>query len=52
MTDQVRKILDCYRVARSATGGGFGSIIGRNSFRRDKADALHLLDEMVRIYQG
>jgi class I fructose-bisphosphate aldolase len=32
-------------------GGGFGSIIGRNSFQRDKAAALHLLDEMVRIYQ-
>ena len=33
-------------------GGGFGSIIGRNSFQRDKAAALRLLDEMVRIYQG
>ncbi len=33
-------------------GGGFGSIIGRNSFQRDKAAALHLLDQMVRIYQG
>jgi class I fructose-bisphosphate aldolase len=32
-------------------GGGFGSIIGRNSFQRDKAAALRLLDEMVRIYQ-
>lgn len=32
-------------------GGGFGSIIGRNSFQRDKASALRLLDEMVRIYQ-
>jgi len=32
-------------------GGGFGSIIGRNSFQRDKAAALGLLDEMVRIYQ-
>jgi class I fructose-bisphosphate aldolase len=33
-------------------GGGFGSIIGRNSFQRDKAAALRLLDQMVRIYQG
>jgi fructose-bisphosphate aldolase, class I len=32
-------------------GGGFGSIIGRNSFQRDKAAALRLLDQMVRIYQ-
>ena len=32
-------------------GGGFGSIIGRNSFQRDKAAALRLLDGMVRIYQ-
>lgn len=32
-------------------GGGFGSIIGRNSFQRDKAAALRLLDELVRIYQ-
>ena len=32
-------------------GGGFGSIIGRNSFQRDKAAALRLFDEMVRIYQ-
>jgi len=32
-------------------GGGFGSIIGRNSFQRDKTAALRLLDEMVRIYQ-
>jgi fructose-bisphosphate aldolase, class I len=33
-------------------GGGFGSIIGRNSFQRDKAAALSLLDGMVGIYQG
>jgi len=32
-------------------GGGFGSIVGRNSFQRDKAAALRLLDGMVRIYQ-
>jgi class I fructose-bisphosphate aldolase len=32
-------------------GGGFGSIIGRNSFQRDKAAALRLIDELVRIYQ-
>jgi len=32
-------------------GGGNGSIIGRNSFQRPRADALKLLDELMRIYQ-
>jgi len=31
-------------------GGGFGSIIGRNSFQRKKSDALRLLDAIMRIY--
>ncbi len=33
-------------------GGGFGSIIGRNSFQRKKADALHLLDWVMGIYKS
>ena len=33
-------------------GGGFGSIIGRNSFQRDRASALNLLDHVIRIYEG
>ena len=33
-------------------GGGFGSIIGRNSFQRAKADALKLLDSLMKIYSG
>ncbi len=33
-------------------GGGNGSIIGRNSFQRPREDALTLLDNLVRIYQG
>jgi len=33
-------------------GGGFGSIIGRNSFQRKKADALKLLGNVMRIYAG
>jgi class I fructose-bisphosphate aldolase len=33
-------------------GGGFGSIIGRNSFQRKKADALKLLDNIMKIYSG
>lgn len=31
-------------------GGGFGSIIGRNSFQRPKPAALELLGEIMRIY--
>ncbi len=33
-------------------GGGSGSIIGRNSFQRPKADALALLDSIIKIYKG
>jgi class I fructose-bisphosphate aldolase len=33
-------------------GGGFGSIIGRNSFQRRKADALRLLESVMKIYAG
>lgn len=33
-------------------GGGFGSIIGRNSFQRDKQAALALLGKAVNIYLG
>jgi class I fructose-bisphosphate aldolase len=31
-------------------GGASGAIIGRNSFTRPKADALALLDEVIKIY--
>jgi class I fructose-bisphosphate aldolase len=41
--DEVRGIRD---------GGGFGSIIGRNVFQREKSDALRLLDTVLRIYSG
>jgi class I fructose-bisphosphate aldolase len=41
--DEVRQIRD---------GGGHGSIIGRNSFQRPKAQALELLDQAVKIYLG
>jgi len=33
-------------------GGGFGSIIGRNSFQRKKPDAVKLLRQIMAIYQG
>jgi class I fructose-bisphosphate aldolase len=31
-------------------GGGFGSIMGRNSFQRPKAEALKLLADVMKIY--
>jgi class I fructose-bisphosphate aldolase len=33
-----------------ADGGGFGSIIGRNSFQRPKVEAIELLHEVMDIY--
>lgn len=33
-------------------GGGNGSIIGRNTFQRNREQALAMLDELVRIYKG
>jgi class I fructose-bisphosphate aldolase len=33
-------------------GGGFGSIMGRNSFQRPKAEAIALLREVMAIYKG
>ena len=32
------------------SGGGFGSIIGRNTFQRKKNEALKFLDEIIKIY--
>ncbi len=37
-------------VAAIKAGGGFGSIIGRNSFQRPKADAIALLNKIMDIY--
>jgi len=33
-------------------GGGNGSIIGRNTFRRPREQALKMLDTIIRIYRG
>jgi fructose-bisphosphate aldolase, class I len=35
-----------------AQGGGFGSIVGRNSFQRPKAEGIALLHEIMDIYTG
>lgn len=37
-------------VSAIKTGGGFGSIIGRNSFQRPRAEALKLLGRIMEIY--
>lgn len=44
------KLLECIRAIRD--GGGFGSIIGRNSFQRTKKDGLKLLRNIMQIYAG
>lgn len=41
--DEIRAVRD---------GGGFGSIIGRNSFQRPKAHALRFLETIMKIYAG
>ena len=43
MFDEVRAIY---------AGGANGSIIGRNTFQRSKADALDMLNKIIKIYQG
>jgi class I fructose-bisphosphate aldolase len=43
-------VLDEIRAIRD--GGGFGSIIGRNIFQREKSSALRLLNTIIRIYLG
>ena len=42
-------LLEEFRAIRD--GGGFGSIIGRNVFQRERADALRLLDLIAKIYE-
>lgn len=42
-----------YNEARAIRdGGGTGSIIGRNTFQRPRAEALDMLDKIIQIYQG
>ena len=37
-------------VRQIAEGGGFGSIVGRNSFQRPKTEAIDLLHEIMDVY--
>lgn len=48
--EEDKKIFDEVRAIRD--GGGFGSIIGRNSFQRPKAQALEFLGTVMKIYSG
>lgn len=44
---------DIYTEAKAIRdGGGFGSIMGRNAFQREKGDALKLLGKVMSIYKG
>ena len=43
-------LYDEYRAIRD--GGGYGSIIGRNSFQRTKPRALEFLSTVMKIYSG
>jgi fructose-bisphosphate aldolase, class I len=43
-------VMDEARAIRD--GGGNGSIIGRNTFQRPRAEALKLLDNIIRVYKG
>ncbi|MDH5586891.1 MAG: class I fructose-bisphosphate aldolase, partial [Nitrospirota bacterium] len=45
-----QKLFDEARAIRD--GGGFGSIIGRNSFQRQKPQALEFLTTVMNIYSG
>lgn len=45
-----QKVFDEVRGIRD--GGGFGSIIGRNSFQRSKPEALKFLETVMKIYSG
>ena len=44
------ELLDEVRAIKA--GGGQGSIMGRNTFQRSKADALALLDKVIGIYKS
>jgi class I fructose-bisphosphate aldolase len=47
---ETEAILDEVRAIRD--GGGFGSIIGRNSFQRPREEALKFLGTVMQIYAG
>jgi fructose-bisphosphate aldolase, class I len=48
--DQDEEVVNEARAIRD--GGGFGSIIGRNSFQRKKPEAIQLLKRIMAVYSG
>lgn len=48
--DDPNAIYDAVRGIRD--GGGFGSIIGRNTFQRERQDAMAMLDRIIETYRG
>jgi class I fructose-bisphosphate aldolase len=42
----------CNEVRAIRDGGGYGSIIGRNTFQRPREEALKMLDAVIRIYKN
>ncbi|MCI0369887.1 MAG: class I fructose-bisphosphate aldolase [candidate division NC10 bacterium] len=48
--EEDKTVFDEVRAIRE--GGGFGSIIGRNSFQRPRAEALEFLKTIMHIYAG
>lgn len=50
---EAKDLAQVYEDARAIRqGGGNGSIIGRNAFRRPRAEAMAMLDGLIKIYQG
>jgi len=48
-----KDVAGIYDEARAIRDGGAnGSIIGRNTFQRSRAEALAMLDEIIKIYLG
>lgn len=48
--DDPNAIFEAVRGIRD--GGGFGSIIGRNTFQRKREEAIEMLDKIIEIYRG
>ena len=48
-----KKLDDIYaEIGEVAAGGGSGSIIGRNTFQRQRDDACDMLDRIIGIYRA
>lgn len=50
LTARIKEILN--EIKAIHRGGGFGSIIDRNSFQRPKKEAIDLLERIMEIYKS